>query len=67
LGSRCFSLALLEYAEDIVENLSTIDELNVRLAAAIRNTVPAIPDLPVEAQAAAISKATAAAFDEFVK
>jgi hypothetical protein len=66
LGSRCFSLALLEYA-DIVENLSTIDELNVRLAAAIRNTVPAIPDLPVEAQAAAISKATAAAFDEFVK
>jgi hypothetical protein len=38
----------LSYA-DIVEHLDTVDELNGRVAAAIRNTVPALRHLSVEA------------------
>ncbi len=56
----------LSYA-DIVENLDTVDELNGRVAAAIRNTVPAVRHLSVEAQVAAIAEAARAAFKEFFK
>jgi hypothetical protein len=56
----------LEYA-DIVENLDAIDELNGRVAAAIRNTVATVRHLPPDEQVAAIAEASRAAFDEFFK
>jgi hypothetical protein len=52
---------------DVSENLETVDELNERIASAIRDTVPEIRALAVDAQMAALAQVSRDAFDSFLR
>ncbi len=54
-------------AEDASEALEAVDELQARVACAIRDTVATVRGLPPDEQVRRIAEASRAAFEEFFK